>query len=82
MTASEGEAQKARREHGRELVRRGAHAIGVEPGDRYGRDGYVVIAHVEPGRPAEMPESLTVLSGKRQVEVPVVVEKSDLIVPE
>lgn len=82
MTASEAEAQKARRAHGHELVRRGAHAIGVEPGNRHGRKGYVVVAHVEPGRPAEMPESLTVESGKRQVEVPLIVEKSDLIVPE
>jgi hypothetical protein len=79
--ASEAQANKARKTHGNDLVRRGVHAIGVEPGEEYGHAGFVVVAHVEPDAKPDLPSSLP--SGdKGGAKVPVVVRRSDRLVPE
>jgi hypothetical protein len=71
--ATEQQANEARRRYGRELMRRGAHAIGVEEGTSFGKKGFVVVAHVPPKKKADVPESLT----GDDFDVPVVVVRSE-----
>ena len=80
--ANEKQADEARRQHGRTLMDRGAHAIGVEEGKSYGKRGYVVVAHVSPRQKSEIPSSLRFLTEDGEVEVPVVVEHSEPFKPE
>lgn len=80
--ASEGEANKARRAHGNVLTRKGAHAIGVEPGQAYGHAGWVVVAHVEPGKKVDLPSELAAPDDGKTVSVPLVVRRSASFVPE
>ncbi len=69
------EANQACREHADALANLGAYAVGVEPGKAYGHRGHVVIAYIEPGKAASMPESLAV--GETGATVPLVVDKSE-----
>jgi len=80
--ANEKQADEARRQHGRTLMERGAHAVGVEEGKRYGKKGYVVVAHVPPRHNSEIPSSLRFSTEEGEVEVPVVVEHSEPFKPE
>lgn len=78
--ATLSDAEDARRDHSDQLVRGGAHAIGVEPGDQFGVDGYVVVAYAEPGAKVNMPARLKVRA--TDAEVPVVIERGEKFRPE
>jgi hypothetical protein len=80
--ANEKQANEARRQHGRTLMKQGAHAIGVEQGKSYGKKGFVIVAHVPPQQKSKMPSSLTFSTGDGEVDVPVVVERSEPFKPE
>jgi hypothetical protein len=75
--ASEAEADQARRQHGGDLMRRGAHAIGVEDGRGYGKSGWVVVAHVAPKAKVDLPATLPCAGAQGQVDVPVVPVRSE-----
>jgi hypothetical protein len=70
--ASEEQANRARKQHGRTLMERGVHAIGVEAG----KNGWTVVAHVEPGKVVTLPQSLPVSSGGKNVTVPLKIRRS------
>jgi hypothetical protein len=74
--ASERQANEARRQHGQKLIEHGAHAIGVEDGASYGKKGFVVVAHVRPNRKADIPSSLSCRLQDKEIDVPVVVARS------
>jgi hypothetical protein len=80
--ASEDEANKARRQYGADLLKRGVHAIGVEEGKRHGKNGWVVVAHVEPKAQVTLPSTLSYSTGEGEIQVPVVVAHSEPYVPE
>lgn len=82
--ANEDQANEARRQHGRTLMKRGAHAIGVEEGKSYGKKGFVIVAHVPPQHTSEIPSSLSLSTGEGggEVEVPVVVQRGEPFKPE
>jgi hypothetical protein len=73
--ANEDEANKMRQQYGRDLLKRGVHAIGVEEGKRHGKEGWVVVAHVAPKAKVDLPSSLSIKDG--EVEVPLVVKRSE-----
>jgi len=74
--ASEDDANKVRQEHGRDLLKMGAHAVGVEEGKNHGQQGWVVVAHVAPGAKVDLPSSFSHSTKGGKVEVPVVVVRS------
>ena len=82
MTATELQANEARNKYADELVARGAHAIGVEPGSRHGRDGFVVVAYVNKSFKGQLPETLTVAKSRSGKDVPLVVRKEETFKPE
>jgi hypothetical protein len=72
--ASEKEANSAR-EHYSDLLRKlGAHSIAVDERKRDGEKSFAVIAFFDRKPSRDIPESLEVKSGKRTVDVPLVVE--------
>jgi hypothetical protein len=73
--ASEDEANRARRAHAPRLTKLGAHAVGVEPGRQHGKHGWVVVAHVPPGKNIELPAALSAYRD-RKADVPLVVRRS------
>ena len=75
--ASEDEANLARREHGRALMQKGVHSIGVEEGKAHGRPGWVVVAHVAPEATVNLPSSLSSSTHGGSVAVPLVVRRSE-----
>jgi hypothetical protein len=80
--ANEEEANTARQAHGRELLKRGAHAIGVEKGTSYGKPGWVVVAHVAPGAKADFPSSLSPSPQDGGDKVPLVIKRTEQFTPE
>ena len=56
--------------------------VGVEDGKTYGKKGFVIVAHVPPQQKTEMPSSLSFSTGDGEVEIPVVVERSEPFKPE
>jgi hypothetical protein len=80
--ANEDDANKARQQHRTDLLKRGVHAIGVEEGKRHGKDGWVVVAHVAPDAKVELPSTLSYSANKGNVEVPLVVTRSEPYKPE
>jgi hypothetical protein len=80
--ASEDEANKARERHRRDLLAKGAHAVGVEPGSRHGKRGWVLVAHVPPNARIELPSSLSCRTSKGEVDVPLVVAHGEPFAPE
>lgn len=80
--ATEPQANKARQEHGNDLVRRGVHAIGVEAGEAHGHKGFVVVAHVPPGVEVDLPASLATPARSGSVKVPLVVQSGEPLKPE
>jgi hypothetical protein len=74
--ASEDEANEVRQRYGRDLIKQGVHAIGIEEGKRHGRTGWVVVAHVAPGAKVDLPPSLSHPTKEGVVEVPLVVKRS------
>jgi hypothetical protein len=80
--ADEAEANKAREQGSRKLLKKGVHAIGVEPGKGYGKKGWVVVAHIPPGADVTLPGALAVTTAKGDVEVPLVTQRSEPFKPE
>jgi len=80
--ANEEQANKARDAHSDLLANRGAHAIGVESGRAYGKQGFVVVAHVGDKTKSDIPDSLTVKHKGDTLKVPVVVKSSERFRPE
>jgi len=77
--ATLNQAEDARRSHGEQLAEGGAHAVGVEPGEPFGHDGYVVVAYAEPDAKVDLPDSLP--SGRSKAAVPVVVRRGERAKP-
>jgi hypothetical protein len=82
MTATERQANEARNQYADELVAKGAHAIGVEPGDRHGHSGFVVVAYVNKSFKGRLPDNLNVAKSRPGKAVPLVVKKEDAFKPE
>jgi hypothetical protein len=80
--ANEDQANIARREHGRALMKQGVHAIGVEEGKNHGKEGWVVVAHVAPQQKVSLPSSLSFSTDAGKIEVPLVVAYSEPFKPE
>ncbi|MGX9427404.1 MULTISPECIES: hypothetical protein [Bradyrhizobium] len=80
--ANEQQANKARELNSRELLKCGAHAIGVEAGKDHGKRGWVVVAHVAPEANVTLPPALTVATEKGDVQVPLVCVRSEPFKPE
>ena len=76
--ATEEQANKARNKYSDTLVKRGAHAIGVDKG----KTGYVVVAHVAPDEKHDVPDKLSFKAGNEVVEVPVVKKLTERFRPE
>lgn len=74
--ANEDEANKARQQHGRDLIKLGVHAIGVDKGKSYGKEGWVVVAHVTPKAKANLPSSLSFSTEEGEVKVPLVTART------
>ena len=73
--ATEKEANLARAQHSDFLRKLGAHSIGVDESRGQGDGkGFVVIAFFDRKPAHEVPQALTVKSGKRTLSVPLVVE--------
>ncbi|MFA5952625.1 MAG: hypothetical protein WC807_20380 [Hyphomicrobium sp.] len=72
------QAEAARAKFSDDLAQRGAHAIGVEEA----KDGWSVVAFVEPGRSFDAPATLSVKLLGRSVAVPLVVQREDMAKPE
>jgi len=76
MTATLTQASSARAQHADDLARQGAHAIGVEKGDSYGKKGWVVVAYVDPAKQLKLPATLAMTLKGKAVDVPLVIEKA------
>ena len=74
------QAEAARRKHADRLAEAGVHAVGVESGEGFDHEGYVVVAHVEPGADLDLPESLAVPGSKARV--PLVVQRGEMFRPQ
>lgn len=72
--ASEKEANLAREHHSDFLRKLGAHSIAVDEIKRKGEKGFAVIAFFDRKPTRDVPETLEVRSGKRTMDVPLVVE--------
>ena len=80
--ATEDEANAARRQHGDNLRQLGAHAVGVEEGSAHDKPGWVVVAHVTPGKQAKLPAALKYRTPEGEGEVPLIVARSEMFKPE
>jgi hypothetical protein len=69
--ASEKEADQAREQHSDFLRNLGAHGITIDEVKRKGEKSFAVVALFEQ-QPDDFPETLTVQSGKKTLEVPLV----------
>jgi hypothetical protein len=69
--ANEKEADLAREQHSDFLSELGAHGITIDEVKRKGEKSFAVVALFEE-KPEEFPETLTVQSGKKTLEVPVI----------
>lgn len=78
----EEQANKARQQAGRDLMKRGVHAIGVEAGKSHGKKGWVVVAHVAPDAKVTLPSKLSLSTEKGEVDVPLVAVRSEPFKPE
>lgn len=78
---TEREANLARGQHADFLRQLGAHAIAVDEVQRKGDKGFAVIAYFEE-RPAGVPRTLEVKSGKKTLEVPLVARVQEKFKPE
>ena len=82
MTASEKKANVARDLFSQELVDKGAHAIGVEPGKGHGHSGFVVVAYVPENFRGTLPETLEIPAREGGGSVPVVLRREERFKPE
>lgn len=79
--ASEKEADLARAQHSDFLRKRGAHAIAVDEVEHKGGKTYGVVAFFE-REPDDLPETLKIKSGKKEMEVPLVPRVAEKFRPE
>jgi hypothetical protein len=82
MSATERQANDARNQHADELVAKGAHAIGVEPGDKHGCSGFVVVAYVNKSFKGRLPDNLSLTKSRSGKSVPLIVRKEESFKPE
>lgn len=81
--ASESQAKRAQKLFSKTLVRKGAHAIGVEPGRRHGHRGFVVVAYIDKPKPRQpLPASLSLPAKEGGKQVPLVVKQEQEFVPQ
>jgi hypothetical protein len=80
--ASEKEAHLARVQHSSFLRKLGAHSIGVNEIKGKGEKGFAVTAFFSKTPPKPVPQTLKVKSGKRMIEVPLIVEIMKMPSPE
>ena len=78
----EKQANKARQQNAPDLMKRGAHSVGIEAGKTYGKKGWVVVAHVAPDAKVALPSKLLLSTGEGEVEVPLVAVHSEPFKPE
>lgn len=69
--ASEKEADQAREQHSDFLRDLGAHGITIDEVKRKGEKSFAVVALFEQ-KPDDFPDTLTVQSGKKTLEVPLI----------
>ena len=74
------QAEAARRKHADSLAEAGAHAVGVESGERFAHKGFVVVAYAEQGAKVDLPTMLAIPASK--TVVPVVIERAKRFKPE
>jgi hypothetical protein len=79
--ATEKEAELAREQHAEKLRKLGAHAIAVDEIKRRGGSTFVVVATFAT-KPGSVPKTLSVASGRKTVEVPLVVQRGPKFRPE
>lgn len=82
MNATLDQANDARAQHADDLAKQGAHAIGVEKGETFGKEGWVVVAYVDPAKLLKLPANLTTTLKGKAVDVPLVVEKAEPFEPQ
>ena len=81
--ANEEEANLARKHYQTDLLRRGAHAIGIENGKRHGKKGWVVVAHILQDAKVDLPSTISIArKNNTNVAVPLVVTRSQPFKPE
>jgi hypothetical protein len=80
--ANEKQANKAREQHSGEFVRMGAHAIEVAPGGEFGKQGFVLVAHVTPKKKHFLPERVVTTMQGKKIEVEVIAKPSKPFKPE
>jgi hypothetical protein len=79
--ATEKEANLAREKHSDALRNLGAHAIAVDQVQRKGEKTFAVVAFFDE-KPEKVPQKLTVKTGKKTLEVPLVARVSEKFKPE
>lgn len=79
--ASEHQANTARDLFSRELVKKGAHAIGVEAGKGHGHSGFVVVAYVPPTHAGKFPTKLVLPTEHGGSEVPLITQSAESFTP-
>ncbi|HEV7797206.1 MAG TPA: hypothetical protein VGO73_03560 [Pyrinomonadaceae bacterium] len=79
--ASEKEADQAREQHYDFLRELGAHGITIDEVKRKGEKSFAVVALFEQ-KPEDFPDTLTVQSGKKTLEVPLVARVTEKFKPE
>jgi hypothetical protein len=80
--ASEKEANLGRSQHSEFLRKLGAHSIGVNEIKGKGQSGFAVTAFFSKQPTKPIPRTLKVKSGKRTVEVPLLVQVMKMPSPE
>jgi len=80
--ASEKAANKARELFSDQLFGSGAHAVAVDKVSIEGEEAFALIAMVPPSHEANLPASVAVTVGSKQLTVPVVVRNTAPFKPE
>ena len=71
--ATQKEANKAREQHHKLLISKGVHSIGIDVIGKKGSKNFGVIAMIEK-KTDDLPEVLTITTGKKKVEVPLITQ--------
>jgi hypothetical protein len=79
--ATEKEANKARNLHSDMLQSLGVHSIGVDVIGKKDSKKFGIVAYVEK-HVKDLPSELTILSGKKEIKVPVISQLADQFKPE
>ena len=80
--ASEKEANAAREQYSDFLRELGAHGIAVDEVKRGGEKTFAVIAYCDEKPTGAVPKQLEIKRGKRTVEVPLAIKKTERFKPE